>query len=70
MELLSPSSCHLLVVHGFKSQSGGLGEDPNLGFGVPYFNTFFLNRTLMKYKFILFAPWLLKSPVELNPFKS
>ena len=25
-----------------------------LGFGVPYFNTFFLKGTLMKYKFILF----------------
>ena len=25
-----------------------------LGFGVPYFNTFFLNGTLMKYKFIPF----------------
>ena len=34
-----------------------------LGFGVPYFNTFFLKGTNMKYKFILFSPWLLKSPV-------
>ena len=33
-----------------------------LGFGVPYFNTFFLNETKMKYKFVLFSPWLLKSP--------
>ena len=33
-----------------------------LGFGVPYFNTVFLNGTLMKSKFILFSPWLLKSP--------
>ena len=32
------------------------------GFGVPYFNTFFLKGTIMKYKFILFSPWLLKSP--------
>ena len=41
-------------------------HDPalRLGFGVPYFNTFFLKGTLMKYKFILFSPWLLKSPVE------
>ena len=35
-----------------------------LGFGVPYFNTFFLKGTLMKYKFILFSPWLLQSPVR------
>ena len=33
-----------------------------LGFGVPYFNTFFLKGTIMKLKFILFSPWLLKSP--------
>ena len=33
-----------------------------LGFGVPYFNTFF-NGTIVKYKFILFSPWLLKRPV-------
>ena len=33
----------------------------NLGFGVPYFNTFSLNGTIMKYKFILFSPWLLKA---------
>ena len=26
----------------------------NLGFGVPYFNTFCLKGTIMKYKFILF----------------
>ena len=32
------------------------------GFEVPYFNTFFLKGTIMKYKFILFSPWLLKSP--------
>ena len=36
---------------------------PILGFGVPYFNTFFLKGTLMKYKFRLFSPWLLESPV-------
>ena len=35
-----------------------------LGFGVPYFNTFCLKGTVMKKKFILFSPWLLKSPVE------
>ena len=33
-----------------------------LGFGVPYFSTFFLIGTIMKYKFILFSPWLLRSP--------
>ena len=36
-----------------------------LGFGVPYSNTFFLNGTILKYKFILFSPWLLKSPASL-----
>ena len=44
------------------SRHGSAGT--RLGFGVPYFNTFFLKRTIMKYKFILFSPWLLKSPVE------
>ena len=34
----------------------------SLGFRVPYFNTFFLKETLMKEKFILFSPWLPKSP--------
>ena len=37
-------------------------DTQQLGFGVPYFNTFFLNGTLMKHKFIRFSPWLLKSP--------
>ena len=37
---------------------------PELGFGVPYFKTFFLKGTNMKQKFILFSPWLLKSPVK------
>ena len=41
-----------------------------LGFGVPYFNTFFLKETLMKQKFILFSPWLLKSPVKREPYYS
>ena len=35
------------------------------GFGVPYFNTFFLKGTLMKQKFLLFSPWLLKSPEKI-----
>ena len=35
-----------------------------LGFGVPYFNTFFLKGNHYKKKFILFSPWLLKSPVK------
>ena len=30
---------------------------------------FFLNGTRMKYKFILFSPWLLKSPV-IDNYKS
>ena len=34
-----------------------------LGFEVPYFNTFF-KGTIMKYKFILFSPLLLKRPVS------
>ena len=35
-----------------------------LGFGIPYFTLIlFLKGTIMK-KFILFSPWLLKSPVE------
>ena len=38
-----------------------------LSFGVPYFNAFcfnlFLTGTIMKYKFILFSPWLLQSLV-------
>ena len=34
---------------------------------MPYFNTSFLKGTLMKYKFILFSPWLLNSPVEIVP---
>ena len=38
-----------------------------LGFGVPYFNTFLLKGTIMKYKFILYSPWLLKSPVKPKP---
>ena len=41
------------------------------GFGVPYFKTFFLKGTtmnLMKYKFIRFSPWLVKSPVPFLPF--
>ena len=33
-----------------------------LGFGVPYFNTFLFKGTIMKQKIILFSPWLLKSP--------
>ena len=37
-----------------------------LGFGVPYFNTFFFKGTLMKYKFRLFSPWLLKSPATVS----
>ena len=41
-----------------------LGES-YLGLGVPYFNTFFLRGTIMKYKFIPFSPWLLKSPVTI-----
>ena len=37
---------------------------PILGFGVPYFTQyFFLKETIMKQKFILFSPRLLKSPV-------
>ena len=36
-----------------------------LGFGVTYFNTSLLKGTIMKYKFIPFPPWLLKSPVAL-----
>ena len=39
-------------------------KDKRLGFGVPYFNTFFLKGTIMKYKCILFSPWLLKNPGE------
>ena len=41
-----------------------LQEPCQLGLGVPYFNTFFLKGTIVKYKFILFSPWLLKSPVK------
>ena len=56
-----------LSIFGFGSQGSGLElsgvVQGLLGFGVPYFNTCFLKGTLMKYKFILFSPWLLKSPV-------
>ena len=31
---------------------------------MPYFNTFFLKGTLVKYKFILVSPWLLQSLVN------
>ena len=35
------------------------------GFEVPYFDTFFLNGTNhYEKKFILFSPWLLKSPAK------
>ena len=34
-----------------------------VGFGVPYFITFFLEGTIMKSKSILLSPWPLKSPV-------
>ena len=40
---------------------------PTLGFGVPYFNNFFPKGTVMKQKFILFSPLLLKSPVSKVP---
>ena len=39
-----------------------LGGPEELGFGVPYVNTFFLKGSIMKYKFILFSSRLLKSP--------
>ena len=35
-----------------------------LGFGVPYFSTFFLKGTIMKYKFILFLPGYLKAQLR------
>ena len=40
----------------------------SLGFGVPYLNTSsfgtcYIKGTMMKEKSILFAPWLLQSPV-------
>ena len=34
-----------------------------LGFGVPYFNTFFLKEPLRNTSLYFFSPWLLKSPV-------
>ena len=43
-----------------------LGIGGLLGFGVPYFNTFFLKGTFMKQKFILFSPCLLKSHLGLG----
>ena len=55
-------------------------DHKNLGFGVPYCNTFlgtwYLEVTRMKYKFIqmytLFSPWLLQSPgtLSLSPVKT
>ena len=38
---------------------------PNLGFGVPYFNTFFLKRNPYEIKVYTFSHWSLKSPVIL-----
>ena len=38
-----------------------------LGLGVPYFNIFLLKGTILKDNFLLFAPWLLKSPVLGSP---
>ena len=43
--------------------SGALSSRACLGFGVPYFNTFFLKGTIMKKEFMLVFPWLLKSLV-------
>ena len=37
-----------------------------LGFGVPYFNTFFLKEPLRNRSLYFFSPWLLKSPVCAN----
>ena len=52
-----PSLNKALGTLGFRVDKGPeLGISPYLGFGVPYFNTFFLNGTIMKYKFILFLP--------------
>ena len=41
----------------------GLTSWVTLGFGVPCFNTLILKGTIIKQKFILFSPWLLKSPL-------
>ena len=39
---------------------------PFLGFGVPYFNTFFLNGTLMKKSLYFFLPGYLKAQFQLR----
>ena len=45
-----------------RSASSPNSQVLNPGFGVPYFNTFFLKGSLMKYKFKLFSTWSQKSP--------
>ena len=37
-----------------------------IGLRVPFLKLFFLHEPIMKYKFILFSPWLLKSPGDVR----
>ena len=51
---------------GLKAEREGFGSGAfcSLGFGVPYFNTFFSYRNHYGKKSILFSPWLLQSLVQ------